>query len=373
MQGETIQAPAIVAGYCSILAIVKDPNGKPMANWPINCKDGTSNYNYTTDEKGQAIFMCNSGAANFSVPNNIGDGVLYIDILPTTYNQDAPVMTNKIVNIVMNQPATGNKIRFNGGGQTYKFYAFNSTVDLFIGGGGGGGGGGNASAGSGGECLLIQNVKLPTYNVFSGRVGEGGTNGGIKYNNSNRQYYDNVYNGGTGGTTVILDWQAIGGNGGMMSRTVAVSPNNGWFGNGYSDNANTLTMNSNVNYGGGGGKPGDLGYFEGNRYDRGYSIDQRSNINNARKDLGFGSPGGGWGACHYTYQNWGTWNSNAGRWENEHTYGSDDSGTAGIDGLGGGGGAPLNNNGVGYSGGSVGWWLCCGGRGGSGTIEFTFR
>lgn len=363
-----VQPPQIVANVCMILGILKDPKGKPMSNWPINCKDGTRNYNYKTDEKGQVIFSCNSGAANISFPNSNGDGIIYADILANTYNIDAPLTTSKVVNFSFKQPTTGTKFRWNSAGQ-YKYMFLNtSKINLFIGGGGGGGGGGYAGAGSGGECKYIKNIVINNYEIISATVGGGGGGGYMVYNNNTNSFQSNEFNGHTGETSYFGQYSAIGGNGGRQGDIGGVSPNNGWFGNG-STNPNKF-YNSNVNYGGGGGKGKYLGSF--NDFDwtnRIHVSDYRYNLH--QNSLNRGSPGGGYGAIYFTYVVGKNWNSKDGSYDDKAEYGQDDSGTAGTDGLGGGGGAPLNEYGVKYTTGT-GWQLCCGGPGGSGTIEIGF-
>ena len=96
--GEAETIIPITPGYHTILVTVRDYKGGLMQNYPINCKDGSKYYNYTTNEKGQAMFVTNSGAANIYA-TNVLSGYTYIDFDTQWKNIDAPVGLNTKDNI----------------------------------------------------------------------------------------------------------------------------------------------------------------------------------------------------------------------------------------------------------------------------------
>lgn len=386
-----IQPPVAVADYCSLLMVLRDPNGRPLKNWPVNCKDGESTYNYTTNDEGQALFMCNSGAANFSIPNSIGDGITYLDILPTTLDVDAPVATSNILNVRMDQPVSGSKVRYNSAG-AYNFFLFNKTnVDLFI--GAGGGGGGSVGGGAGGECAFYENITLSNYQNHAAYIGSGGSGISITGDSTNNTLTYNTTSGGSGGTTYIDNYSVIGGNGGNNSRG-GISPNSGWFGNGWysSFGSNKTKINSNVsNYGGGGGYGGATnivyahsGYVTGSNANgyKGSEAAALRNVNNVVQNNKFiGSPGGGYGVYAYSYKfaYKGTLSSSQPTpwWRLDGNAYFNTIISNGTDGLGGGGGALFYLNYEIFSNASIPMSRVgtrqVSGKGGSGTIEFTFR
>ena len=91
--GEPEASIPVVVGSCSILLTVKDSIGQPAVNILANCRDGSSWYNYTTNEKGQCLFMCNSGAANINIINKYSNGAIILDQKRKNINIDAPVST----------------------------------------------------------------------------------------------------------------------------------------------------------------------------------------------------------------------------------------------------------------------------------------
>ena len=99
-QPDPLDSVTIADGRCSILITLVDSEGNACANTAINCKDGSSWYNYTTNEKGMVLFQCNSGAANIVANNWIG-GIRTFDQAPASGNYDAPVGTkfHKIINL----------------------------------------------------------------------------------------------------------------------------------------------------------------------------------------------------------------------------------------------------------------------------------
>ena len=207
----------VLPGYHTTLITLKDYQNKAMPNYTINCKDGASWYNYTTNEKGQALFTTNSGSANFIVLNNIG--ARYLDFNTTTMNIDAPLGQTSQHNLVLN--------KFNGyinltASGNYRFLNPKNNVWTFLCGGGGGGGGGawyysddygrwNCRGGSGGSGYTTQfNYNYISNTNYYLSVGTGGS-GGRPESQTGFIVGDD---GSTGGTTTFANKSAIGGEGG---------------------------------------------------------------------------------------------------------------------------------------------------------------
>lgn len=49
--GDAEQIIPITPGYHTILATVRTDKGTPMVEYPVSCLDGSSQYNYSTNEK----------------------------------------------------------------------------------------------------------------------------------------------------------------------------------------------------------------------------------------------------------------------------------------------------------------------------------
>ena len=92
--------PPVVADRCSILVTVKDSAGTVINDLSVHCKDGSMWYNYHTNEKGQVLFMTNSGSANITAWNfSINGNYKWIDQNIATINIDAPASSSNKVNI----------------------------------------------------------------------------------------------------------------------------------------------------------------------------------------------------------------------------------------------------------------------------------
>lgn len=236
------------AGVYKLLITLRFEDNTPIKNTLVSCKDGSTYYNYTTNEKGQCLFSCNSGAANIFVNNTNLDGKKYVDIIPTWMNIDCPV------------GETG-RFDFKHNKNTSKVYEFYSSEDIyfsmnhyfnaFIVGGGGGGAGafynnsyavghGSGTPGAAGYMNNYYNQFFQKYTCYKFIAGSGGSGGrgtilsGINYNA-----------GGTGGTSTlsILNLSAVGGEGGRLEgQGIAI----GGLGNGGA-------QNSPVSFAGGGG------------------------------------------------------------------------------------------------------------------------
>ena len=205
------------AGYCTILAILKDSGGNICPNTQLKCKDGSRWYNYTTNEQGMALFKCNSGSANFT-PNNFIDSNDYyaVDQLPVTINVDAVVDTKFIKEIKFGKVNT----RYNN--HVSKNVVFRDTEylkNVFIVGGGGAGGSGSWSnsksywtggGGGGGAVNFAENlpiVKGQVYNLYVGRGGKSGNYSGTQ----------NCAESSSGETTSAFGLSANGGGGATKS------------------------------------------------------------------------------------------------------------------------------------------------------------
>lgn len=221
--GEPEASIPVVVGSCSILLTVKDSIGQPAVNILANCRDGSSWYNYTTNEKGQCLFMCNSGAANINIINKYSNGAIILDQKRKNINIDAPVSTVIRSNITLDGYNDGEEINFTTPGvsdvlpyfdnmASYTFMVTNR-VDLFIGGGGGGGSAPGRSSsgpngGGAGSVNIQNNIKVNKGQLYTGTLGAGGAGGNSTYDDMS-----NV-SGKTGGTTTFLGYSANGGSAG---------------------------------------------------------------------------------------------------------------------------------------------------------------
>lgn len=256
--GEAQESIPITTGYCSILATLKTPDGALLKNYPLNCKDGNSLYNYTTNEKGQCLFVTNSGSANISVDNYI-NGSWIVDLLPNVYNVDAPISTTKTVNILFKDVPDGYVYSYNTPQFRNIIFYDSNRIDLALGGAGGGGSWMSGTSGGGGSIVLVNNIninanrKMTSFNIFAGAGGARGYTTAHSEDSRNKRYWyvDDYYNNaGTGGTSTAFGYAAVGGGGGYISGNNAyagVGANNGYYGNGGKPS-------NDSNYGGGGGK-----------------------------------------------------------------------------------------------------------------------
>lgn len=257
----------VTPGYHTILVTLKDLDGLPMVNRIVSCKDNKTYYNYTTNEKGQAIFAVNSGYANIFVNNYFND-IQFLDILPIYKNIDAPVGLTSKINLTFDEcnkeyyEFTANK----------KFALLKKrNANLIICGGGGGGGyfitqSGQGSpstkisgGGAGGYLNQYNNITLGKRVIYNFIVGIGGAAG--TYNRNNYKYVK----GNTGGTSYIVntEYSAIGGNGGNtayfgtnLSKAVGGLGNGAYYTWATSANGGTKYWNgtnSSVDFAGGGG------------------------------------------------------------------------------------------------------------------------
>ena len=227
--------PPVIVGFCQIVATVLDSDGVPVPDMYVTCKDGSTWYNYHTNENGQCLFITNSGSANITAYNFSNENSYrYMDQESTdTMNIDAPVTTSKYANFQFNR--ISNIRYYKSGGNiweksNYYFYARDSRFrvtnqigEVIVVGGGGGGGTGqtiydnergnygkntNMSFGGGGgaanHAFNIKVLKNTNYGNFHlGTGGEGGWQDTYTYGR-----------GSSGGTTSALGVSALGGSGG---------------------------------------------------------------------------------------------------------------------------------------------------------------
>ena len=67
-------------GYHKILVTYRTDKGGVVQGYNISCNDGSSTYTYSTNEQGQVLFTCNSGAANIFINNNF-NGVQFFFLI----------------------------------------------------------------------------------------------------------------------------------------------------------------------------------------------------------------------------------------------------------------------------------------------------
>ena len=249
-EGDTIIP--ITPGYHTILVTLKDYKGDLLKDMPLNCKDGSTYYNYTTNERGQVMYTCNSGSANILFNNNQSNGLKILGLNSCWTNIAAPIgMTNK-VNIIVNKGAEYYDLT-----STTNFMIINRNCNINIVGGGGGGGASYldydgrthviSGGGGGGYINNYSNIEMNgLYRFISGSGGKAAPQHSMNSTSGVREY------GGTGGTSYIenTNISAIGGTGGGYNNSgIGGTGNGGIVGGGW----NLFPENSPVNFAGGGG------------------------------------------------------------------------------------------------------------------------
>lgn len=290
--GSNSGLPPVVADRCSILVTVKDSAGTIINDLSVHCRDGSTWYNYHTNEKGQVLFMTNSGSANITAWNfSLNGNYKWIDQVSATQNVDALVGTSKAINLNLTKqtnqvtvpyPISSNIYfnNFSGNCRT----RVSTRVKLFLGAGGGGGYGYNnsrdvyyGSGGGGGGCIVRNNYTISSnrdYKFYVGAGGRGGYGSSVGLSGGSTSGFGLSASGGGGGG--IWHNEGAGGsgdyNGGNGGASYGMSGTDseysGWGGGG-AGNADTSAVN--------GGSPG------GGRSSMGQGYD--------------GSSGGGGGAC----------------------------------------------------------------------------
>ena len=143
----------VISDRSSVVVTVTDNDGVPISDLSVHCKDGDSWYNYHTNNKGQVLFMTNSGSANITAWNfSINGKYKWIDMKEVNKNLDTPIgsiIQNNIslpwYNNFRATATTTNIYNTHCYNFNYKFRHY-THVNAFIGGGGGFGGNGTASA-----------------------------------------------------------------------------------------------------------------------------------------------------------------------------------------------------------------------------------
>lgn len=220
--------------FHKILCTLKSPDNISMSNVRINCRDGSAWYNYTTNEKGQVLFTCNSGAADIYINNTI-NGIVYKDITNTSYHVDAPLGEVTRLNAKFN-------LFYGDITVTTGFYTLTDRLVNIIIVGGGGGSSLKYSGGSG-YPNSINNIILDAgYTTF--KAGSAGR--------CNEWFNRNMWNAyniveTAGGTSVLtlqngFQLSAIGGGAGNDSSGVGIGWKNGKLAE------NRITSNSNGNF-----------------------------------------------------------------------------------------------------------------------------
>lgn len=280
--GDDVIIP-VTPGYHTILATVRTDKGTPMVEYPVSCLDGSSQYNYSTNDKGQVMFTCNSGSANIFI-NNQYNGIQYIDFDSKWTNVGAPIGQTQRMNINLNK--NSNFVEFTGNKKFSTIEDRNVNISL-VGAGGGGGFGasvdGRVQVGFGGgagylNSYLIDLVKNNVYNFIVGKGGFGARNASTKFGNSGGISYivntNMSASGGNGGESMIGTYKydetnTIGGLGSCIGGVGTSSP---------------------VNFAGGGGSAG------GFRNDYGFPYGGKGAQHNMAATAG--SKGGGGGGGH---------------------------------------------------------------------------
>lgn len=220
----------IVSDRCSLVISIYDTDNKPLSDMSVHCKDGNTWYNYHTNEKGQVLFMTNSGSANITAYNfSIQNNFMYLDMENSnTINIDAPIAQKKEANIVLGYKTTA---EISGSTPTYNLSQYLSTINsiqdsyyyagncfvhyankanvILWGGGGGGGSAGSMTSGGGGGGGAINignDIELDHSKPYTLRIGGDGRGGHVANNFGD--------NGSSGGTTTIFNLSANGGSGG---------------------------------------------------------------------------------------------------------------------------------------------------------------
>ena len=288
--GSTEVEIPVIPGYHSVLVSVNLEDGDPLMNYPIVCKDGSQNYNYSTNNKGQVLFTCNSGSANIFVSNvNTANSTMYIDLVYSWYNVAAPIGSTSKVNINMGNHRTN----LTDLTSSRKFtVSKNITANINI---VGGGGGGSQGGGGAGYMNNYPNYKLIKNNVYTFTAGSGG------YPPSS----NSKPNGGTGGTSVVAgtNMSAIGGTGGEGSAYDGRGGKGGLGNGGMSGMRPTAGTDSPVSFagGGGGGQSSGVGIRGGSGGSPYGGRGAWETDSGSAMHAGNGSRGGGGGGSDYWY------------------------------------------------------------------------
>ena len=367
--------PPVIAGYCQILTTVVDSDNNPIQDLSVHCKDGEAWYNYHTNEKGQVLFVTNSGSANITAWNfSINGNYKYIDQKYNVQNIDAPVTTSKYLNIQLSRVSSFNATSdstniYNNGFDRCKFRVANKIDQLQLGSAGGGGGCGyryrnrvNFSGGGGGGGSITQyNIDINRNEVYRFYIGQGGEGAWIR---NNRQVNTGqVISPSSGGSTSGFGYSVTGGRAADIANRYVFAepgPNGGWgmpcdWNNGIND---IIRRHATGSGGGGGGGCGSAGSRSANDN----SNEKYNNPIYGGNGKSSGGASGGDGGSRY-------YRSNGASYSDTAEDGS--SGSSGGGGGGGGGGCALNTT---SNGDPIEDWDShyLGGNGGDGSIYLSF-
>lgn len=276
----------IVSDRCSVVISVYDLDNNPLSDMSVHCKDGNTWYNYHTNEKGQVLFMANSGSANITAYNfSIQNNFMYLDMQSSnTINIDAPIAQKKEANIVLGYQTAA---EISGSTGTYSLNQYLSTISsiqnsyyylgnyffhyankanvILWGGGGGGASAGSmlsGGGGGGGAVNIGNNIELDHSKPYTLRIGSDGRGGHVRNNIA--------VDGSSGGTTTIFDLSANGGSGGYGGRggLGGIGLYNGGNGGNWLENGYDHSYNGGGGGGAGGTDPATPQYnlYGGNKY-----------------------------------------------------------------------------------------------------------
>lgn len=365
--------PPVIAGYCQILTTVVDSDNNPIQDLSVHCKDGNAWYNYHTNEKGQVLFVTNSGSANVTAWNfSINGNYKYIDQTHVVQNIDAPVTTSKYLNIQLGRITSFNAMSdstniYSNNFDRCKFRVANTIDQLRLGSAGGGGGCGygyrnriNFSGGGGGGGSIIQyNIAINKNEVYRFYIGQGGEGAWIR--NNRQANTGQVFAPSSGGSTSGFGYSVTGGRGANIANNSIFAepgPNGGWgMPCNWGSDSNITKRHATGNGGGGGGGCGSTGSRSANHN----SSEKYNNPIYGGNGNGVGGDGGDGGSRYYR--------SNGASYSDMAEDGS--FGRMGGGGGGGGGGCALNTT---SGGDNIDDWdnHYWGGNGGDGSIWLSF-
>ena len=301
-----IQPPPIVADRASVIVCVTDSNNTPIQNLSVHCNDGGTWYNYHTNDKGQCLFMGNSGHMNITAYNySIQQNIKYVDQSKTTINLDTPVGTSNVANISLQfLPTTSfNTMTTNvqDDANLFSGSCFVRCADyanIFLGGAGGGGSITDpgwyvlGAGGGGGGITIVNGISINKNSAYLFYIGVGGNAGRVNTTSGNRGHH---FPGNSGGSTSAFGYSATGGGGaGPYQYNIGISGTGTYRGgNGGGTNSTGAILKGEnseyANWGGGGGA-----YTASAGLPGGGAGGERGGSGRVGVNGGGGGGGGGW-------------------------------------------------------------------------------
>lgn len=238
--------PTPIPGLCQIVANVYDSEGKPFPDVLVCCKDGSTWYNYHSNENGQILFVANSGSVNITATNRSDENAFtWIDQSPpSVINIDAPVSTSKYTNINYTSYKSD---RTYTSVPVYSNIRFRNTNSVYVVcGGAGGGGGGNYAEdvrcyGGAGGAKNAGTAQVNVDETYQMYIGAGGSR------------TSSTWLGTSGGSTSFLGVSAVGGGGAQADNFGFAYQGNAGGGGGYYPDNRVRELNGVNGYGGSGG------------------------------------------------------------------------------------------------------------------------